>query len=301
MWSFFADLIRNAGLTHTVVVMDAEEVGTARRYQIRPRRVIAAWGGSLFVVGIVVAVLFVFTPLRRVIPGYGTEQIEESARLNAMRVQVLQDSLSAQRHYIERLRQLITGRVDSATQSSWRLSGGSPTPGGETPRPPAPDEAVPTPGRTEHEQPALTPSKGSMSERALLADGSVASGPTFPVEPPVENGFPTRSFNARTGHYGLDVAVSEGAYVRAIGDGYVVLADWTQDGGHTIAVQHANGYLSIYKHNRSLLKQLGDRVRAQDPLAVSGNTGEITTGPHLHFELWRNGLAQDPQSYVARW
>jgi murein DD-endopeptidase MepM/ murein hydrolase activator NlpD len=117
----------------------------------------------------------------------------------------------------------------------------------------------------------------------------------------VESGFPTRDFDARDGHYGVDIAVSEGAFVRSIGEGYVVMADWTQDGGYTVAVQHGNGYLSVYKHNKRLLKQVGDRVKARDALAVSGNSGEMTTGPHLHFELWRHGLAQDPRSYIAGW
>jgi murein DD-endopeptidase MepM/ murein hydrolase activator NlpD len=115
------------------------------------------------------------------------------------------------------------------------------------------------------------------------------------------NGFPTRDFSAQTGHYGIDVAVSKGESIRSVGDGYVVWADWTQDGGYTVAVQHADGYLSVYKHNGRLLKRIGERVRAAEPIAVSGNTGAITTGPHLHFELWRNGLAQSPRSYVTGW
>ena len=115
------------------------------------------------------------------------------------------------------------------------------------------------------------------------------------------NGFPTRDFSAQTGHYGIDVAVSKGESIRAVAHGYVVWADWTQDGGYTIAVQHTDGYLSVYKHNGRLLKRIGDRVRATEPIAVSGNTGAITTGPHLHFELWRNGLAQSPRSYVTGW
>ena len=81
----------------------------------------------------------------------------------------------------------------------------------------------------------------------------------------------------------------------------MVWADWTQDGGHTIAVQHADGYISIYKHNSRLLKRRGDRVTALEPIAVSGNTGAISTGPHLHFELWRNGLAQGPSAFISGW
>ena len=86
--------------------------------------------------------------------------------------------------------------------------------------------------------------------------------------------------------------------MRSVGDGYVTFADWTQAGGYTIAVQHAGGYLSIYKHNARLLKRAGERVRSREVVALSGNTGEITSGPHLHFELWRDGLAQDPASFL---
>ena len=75
------------------------------------------------------------------------------------------------------------------------------------------------------------------------------------------------------------------------------MADRTQEGGWAIAVQHAGGYLSLYKHNRRLLKQVGERVEAREVIAESGNSGEITTGPHLHVELWHDGLAQDPAAY----
>jgi murein DD-endopeptidase MepM/ murein hydrolase activator NlpD len=301
MWSFFADLVRDVGATHTVVVMDAEELGKTRRYQIRPSRMILAWGGSLLAAGLIVALLLAFTPLRTQIPGYGTETIEESAQLNAMRLRSLQDSLAAQRHYVKRLRRLITGRVDSVAPSRQASPGRAPVTPEQARRNREPDEEGISPDESAHEQPAIALSAVSAPERASADEQNPPSGFSFPVPPPVASGFPTRDFNAQTGHYGIDVAVSEGEFIRAVGDGYVVWADWTQDGGHTIAVQHADGYLTVYKHNRRLLKHRGDRVKAQEPLAVSGNTGAITTGPHLHFELWRNGLAQDPRSYIAGW
>jgi len=301
MWSFFTDLVRDVGATHTVVVMDAEEVGKTRRYQIRPSRMILAWGGSLLATGLVVGLLLAFTPLRTQIPGYGTETIEESARLNTLRLRSLQDSLAAQRHYVKRLRRLITGGVDSVASSRQSPPDRPPVKPERARQNRGPDEEGSSPNESVHEQPALALSAFSVSERALADEKNPMSGGGFPVAPPVTNGFPTRDFDAQTDHYGIDVAVSEGEFIRAVGDGYVVWADWTQDGGHTIAVQHADGYLTVYKHNRRLLKHLGDRVSAQEPLAVSGNTGAITTGPHLHFELWRNGLAQDPRSYIAGW
>ena len=86
--------------------------------------------------------------------------------------------------------------------------------------------------------------------------------------------------------------------MRTVAGGYVVFADWTHDGGHTIAVQHPGGYLSVYKHNSRLLKRVGERVRTQEAIALSGDTGRITSGPHLHLELWRDGLAQDPAAFL---
>lgn len=299
MWSFLVDLVRREGEAHTVVLMDADEVGTARRYQLRPARLFWAWGGSLLAIGGLVASLVAFTPLRTQIPGYGTEAIEKSARNTANQLRTLQDSLAAQRQYVNRLRQLITGRVDSVASREASASGPS-TAGrsrGEVKgRFPETD-----PGQTDHGRSSVGPSVFAAGESGAREGGNAAPGLSFPLPPPVENGFPTREFDAETDHFGIDVAVSEGEHIHSVGDGYVVWADWAQDGGHTIAVQHGGGYLSVYKHNRRLLKDVGDRVRAQEPIAVSGNTGEMTSGPHLHFELWRNGLAQGPATYIAEW
>ncbi|WP_103028951.1 M23 family metallopeptidase [Salinibacter altiplanensis] len=299
MWSFFADLIQNVGTDHTIVVMDADGMGKTRRYQVRPSRMMMTWGGSLLGVGATVAVLIAFTPLRTQVPGYGTEEMQENARLNTLRVQALQDSLSAQRHYIQRLRGLITGRVDSTPLSEEgrpesRGARGARSPNEEGGAPGG--EATESSARNAHRQPAFAPTVGVEGNAP-----AALTGLSFPLSPPVTNGFPTRGFDVESGHYGVDVAVSEGEYIRAVGEGYVVWADWAQDGGYTIAVQHAGGYLSVYKHSRRLLKQLGDRVTTQEPLAVTGNTGAVTTGPHLHFELWRNGLAQGPDAYIAGW
>ncbi|MFB6279329.1 MAG: M23 family metallopeptidase [Salinibacter sp.] len=297
MWSFFIDLIRSTGAEHTVLLMDADDVGKARRYRLRPSRVMWAWGGSILAAGLIVGGLVFFTPLRTQIPGYGTEAIEESARSNAEQLQALQDSLAAQRQYVNRLRLLITGRVDSVAQAGAGTRRPSPRggPGGRA------REAEAGLDRSVHEDPAIAPSVFATTGPGAAEGGNAVRGLSFPLPPPVTSGFPTREFDAETGHYGVDVAVPEGEHIHAVGDGYVVWAAWTQDGGYTIAVQHAGGYLSIYKHNKRLLKRRGERVRAQEPVAVSGNTGAITSGPHLHFELWRNGLAQGPASYIAEW
>jgi murein DD-endopeptidase MepM/ murein hydrolase activator NlpD len=125
------------------------------------------------------------------------------------------------------------------------------------------------------------------------------SGLQLPFRAPAD-GFVTRGFSARDGHFAVDIAVESGSIVRSIGDGHVILADWGYDGGWTLVVHHADGYVSVYKHSDRLLKRVGERVLDREPIAISGNTGEITTGPHVHFELWHEGLAQDPEQYILK-
>jgi murein DD-endopeptidase MepM/ murein hydrolase activator NlpD len=310
MWSFLSDLLSRPESTHTVVVMDDEAVGRTRRYEVRPKGLVAAWGGSLCLVLLLGASLVAFTPIRTFIPGYGTEELRRNARLNALRVSALQDSVAVQRRYIQRLQQLLTGQVDSIARRP--SSPGTSSEQGDLPRPTPepqgmnqsrPESSVPSDDEVgPHEQPAIATASFPVSgEGRGGADEYVTPSLSLPVQAPVDTGFPTRNFDAKDAHYGIDLAVSEGSTVRAVGSGYVVLADWTQEGGYTVAVQHSDGYLSVYKHNKQLLKQIGDRVQAREALAVSGNSGQMTTGPHLHFELWRNGLAQDPRPYVAGW
>lgn len=301
MWSFLSDFARAPSTTHTVVVMNTDSTEQARHHQVRPRSIALLWAASLFVTALLVGALIAMTPLRTFIPGYATAEMRHDARLNALRVGALQDSLQMQRAYVERLQNLITGRVQ-ATANTEAAPDTRPTPRppserSESTSPPASDDW------SDHRQPAIAVSSFPSSGRsaASIDPTHALEGLSLPVRPPVESGFPTRGFDARAGHYAVDVAVPEGTLVRSIGAGYVVMSDWVQDGGYTVAVQHASGYLSIYKHNQRLLKHVGDHVQANEAVAVSGNTGEVTTGPHLHFELWRHGLAQDPRSYVAGW
>lgn len=105
-------------------------------------------------------------------------------------------------------------------------------------------------------------------------------------------------FDVKKKHFGIDIAAKKNEPVKAVADGSVILASWTQDSGHVIAIQHQNQLISFYKHNSVLLKKVGDIVRAGDIVAVVGNSGEYTDGQHLHFELWQNGNPVDPEQYI---
>jgi murein DD-endopeptidase MepM/ murein hydrolase activator NlpD len=303
MWSFLSDFARRTEGACTILLMDEGSVDAPQRYRVEPRRVMMLWGGSVLAVAVLAVSLVALTPVREWVPGYGTEAMRKAAKVNAVRVSALSDSLRAQEQYIRQLQGLITGRpVDGMEEA--------PAPGERSAASSAPDAArsagsddADPENTAEHGQPAIAIHQLQTQPMQMTrADaGAVpALGLQLPVRPPVE-GVPTRGYDARARHYAVDIAAEEGSPVRAIGPGYVVVADWMQDGGFTIAVQHTGGYLSVYKHNQRLLKQVGDRVNDRETIALSGNTGEITTGPHLHFELWHEGLAQDPRPYIAGW
>ncbi len=297
MWAFLSDFARRTKGVCTILIMDEHSVEAPQRYRVRPRRVLMLWGGSVLAVAVIAVSLVALTPIREWVPGYGTQAMRQAAQVNAVRVAALSDSLRAQQHYIRQLQGLITGRPSGGPGGATRVDRSTP-PGS------MPDEDVEEApgGVSAHDQPAL-PIRRLQEPPVRTTNGRSSAPPLglqLPVRPPVE-GVPTRGYDARARHYAVDIAAEEGTPVRTVGPGYIVLADWTQDGGFTIAVQHAGGYLSVYKHNKQLLKQVGDRVGDRETIALSGNTGEITTGPHLHFELWHEGLAQDPRPYITGW
>lgn len=112
-------------------------------------------------------------------------------------------------------------------------------------------------------------------------------------------GIITDGFNPKENHFGVDIVAREGEPVVCVTDGVVIFSSWTLDSGYVIGVQHRGNLISVYKHNSELLKNVGSFVSGGDIIAIIGNTGELTSGPHLHFELWHNGNSVNPQEYVA--
>ncbi|MCS7086926.1 MAG: M23 family metallopeptidase, partial [Bacteroidia bacterium] len=112
------------------------------------------------------------------------------------------------------------------------------------------------------------------------------------------DGFITRGYDPLNRHFAIDVAAPEGTPVRAVADGVVILAEYSVENGHVIAVSHSNNLVSFYKHNKVLARQVGSYVSMGEPIAFVGNSGENTTGPHLHFELWIAGQPVNPSKYL---
>ena len=269
-------------------------MASPRQYEVQPRRLLFAVGLITLTSTLLVFGIFFYTPVRGLFAGTDLENYREVAEMNSRRAAAFEDSVAMQYRQITQLRALITGDLDSLITT---------VPVSDDPFLPEPAEAEAMLGitldepastnQTDHQQPAVPFRWLDVSGDAEPLPGSAAeaylTSLRLPALPPTEGVF-TRGFNARGGHFGVDIAVDEGSPIRAVGDGYVVFADWTHEGGYVVAVQHADGYLSVYKHNARLLKRVGDRVASRETVALSGNSGEITSGPHLHFEIWKKGV-----------
>lgn len=113
------------------------------------------------------------------------------------------------------------------------------------------------------------------------------------------SGFVSAPYKVKEGHFGVDIVAKKNEPVKSVADGTVIMASWTQDSGYVIAVQHRGNIISVYKHNAELLKKVGNFVNAGEIISIIGNTGDLTDGPHLHFELWYNGNSLNPEEFVT--
>ncbi|MEL6359330.1 MAG: M23 family metallopeptidase, partial [Bacteroidota bacterium] len=138
------------------------------------------------------------------------------------------------------------------------------------------------------------------SEPGLLNayDNSLADLQALFFFPPV-NGIITTPFKRNMGHYGVDIVTKARQPIKCVADGVVIFSSWTVEAGWVIMVQHSSNLVSIYKHNASLSKKVGSFVKSGDVIAIVGNSGELSTGPHLHFELWYEGNPINPAYFIA--
>ncbi|HEX9658995.1 MAG TPA: M23 family metallopeptidase [Rhodothermales bacterium] len=294
IFRFLWRLLRQSGKKITVLIIPEDRLQEPRQYHVRPAYVRVALLTTFALSAAAAVVIVVFTPVADWVRGRDMNQMREEAITNAVRIDQLEDSLDVQREYAALLGSLVGVEPDPeiGAESPFPQTGLS-TESGPLHAPMSPDWA-------DHEQPALSlermPAVAVSTPSLVVVARSYLSGLQLPFRPPAE-GFVTRRFDLRTGHFAVDIAVEAGTIVQSVGDGHVVIADWGYDGGWTIGVQHSDGYVTVYKHNDRLLKRVGERVLDREPVAISGNSGEITSGPHIHFELWHEGLAQDPERY----
>ena len=227
-------------------------------------------------------ILIYITPLKEYFRGYTSIELRENAVENSMKLDSLESLYISQSKYIKSLKDLLSGNIsfedlDQITEN------------------------------TESNSLELEIIKTNLDDSLLRAlvdeedkyNAFDLEGERFTTVlfPPVKGGL-SSGFDYESKHYGVDIAMPENSPVHSISEGIVVFAEWTSETGFVIILEHLNGLTSIYKHNSSIIKTQGDRIETGEIIAFTGNTGSLTTGPHLHFELWYRGEPVDPESYI---
>ena len=232
--------------------------------------------------------LIAFTPLREYIPGYADFNTRKVLRELNLKADSLQAELRSKDLYINNIRNIIEGRDF--------------------------DEEIFEPSSSQDfvEILELTRSREDSILRAQVESqfsiiGSSPDDPdSFEPQPmsqffffPPLNGIITNHFNSAQRHFGIDIVADEGEPIKATLDGTVIFSTWTLATGYTIGIQHANNLISVYKHNSNILKEEGSFVKAGEVIAIIGESGTLSTGTHLHFELWFNGNPINPIDYIV--
>lgn len=259
-----------------------EEVWTMRLSRFN---VITFFGGAAILIIVLVIVLIAFTPIREFIPGYPDGNTRRNIVINALRVDSLERELTVWKNYYGNINNILRGGEPQSVVSR-------------------PDSSK------KYKEIKFTRSVEDSLLRLQVEENEMYNLSVFDGRRAKSNisnmlffapvkGVITSTFSLQQNHFGIDIVAAPNEAVVAVADGTVTLSNWTLETGYVIQIQHDDNLISVYKHNSQLLKKQGARVKAGESIAIIGNSGELTTGPHLHFELWYNGNPIDPQKFIV--
>lgn len=286
-WKGFKENLKN---TYRLVVMNDESFEEVGSYKLSLLNLYTAISAAIVFVALLVFALIFFTPIKRFVPGYGNADAGELREINEALAE-FEKTAEANRTYTNSFRRMITGDVETeedvqessnfndidTLQSVTRIKE---------------DELL----RKEVED-AVKLEQRKMIQSANVAPKNISLEQLYFI-PPI-TGVMSEPFMPEKKHYGIDILAPKNTPVKAVMDGYVISSDWTLETGNTISIQHSNSLISFYKHNSALLKETGDYVKAGEAVAIIGNTGTLSDGPHLHFELWHQGKPINPKDFIT--
>jgi murein DD-endopeptidase MepM/ murein hydrolase activator NlpD len=288
-WQRFQERLAN---TYRLVVMNDETFEEVSSTRLSLLNIYVLLSSVLVIMAILVWLMIAFTPLRKYVPGYGDVMQDQEVRELYRQVADLEDELITHRKYSENFRRILVGEVvteDDVPKVDPEMMN---------------EAVVDTAAELSEEEMELR------NELMLEEVGVKAKEPRTtnlsPKDTPLErlffsspiSGEISAGFMPDKEHFGVDVLAPKNTAIKAAMDGYVFLSDWTLETGNTIGIQHSSNLITFYKHNSVLLKEVGSYVKAGEAVAVIGNTGTMSNGPHLHFELWYKGKPIDPTEYI---
>ena len=240
---------------------------------------------SLFGFAVLLSAVFLiiyFTPLKEYFRGYTSTELRASSLNNAIKLDSLEGLYLIQNNYISSLKKLLAGEIDFEDLSQDSLLEAYSINDLDLVNINAEDSIL---RAIVEEEDKYNPTNINIDQLSVVlfkpANGGISS-----------------EFSLQEKHFGIDITLPENSAVYSVSDGRVLFAEWTSETGFVIIIEHLNGLTSVYKHNSSLSKTQGEYVRRGEVIGFSGNTGELTSGPHLHFELWFEGDPVDPLDFI---
>ncbi len=224
--------------------------------------------------------LIAFTPIKTYIPGYTAPGLRKNAIKLRLKTDSLEKALLLNTYYLNQLRKVLNNEIslDSFNRNYRQKNINI-------------DTLKLAPGRID----SLL--RKEVEERERFMVNRQKNTLTYNFIAPVK-GIIVNAFNPEKKHFGIDIVLDKGTPVKSIAEGRIIFSDWSSETGNTIIIKHPGDVISVYKHNQKLLRNIGDEVKTGEVIAVSGNSGEKTTGPHLHFELWIKDTPVDPVDFI---
>lgn len=227
--------------------------------------------------------LIAFTPLREYVPGYSSARLKKEASLLNYKTDSLVRELELNKQYYSSIRKVLTGDIASVEfnrDSIMELA----------------KNDLDYLEVEKNKEDSILRAKVEKEDKYNLFESSIDPS-NFVLFPPV-NGTISDDYDIKEKHYAVDIVVATNTPVKAVADGTVIFAEWTVETGYVVIMEHNQELISVYKHNSAITKSQGDLVKAGEVIAMSGNTGELSTGPHLHFELWSKGYPVNPTNFI---
>jgi len=268
---------------YRMVVLNEDTFEERFSFRLTKLNVFVAVGLSAIFLIAATTILIAFTPLREYIPGYSSANLKEKATNLAYTSDSLQKVIRLNDQYLNSIKNALTGELDLDQLNR--------------------DSILNQPiTDVEYEEINRIKADSLLREEVAQEDKynilpTATDNINFSLFPPVKGNI-SESYSIEDKHYAVDIVTTRNSPIKSVADGRVIFAEWTAETGYVIIIEHSYGLLSVYKHNASLTKSQGDMVRGGEVVATAGNTGELTTGPHLHFELWNEGNPVDPSEYI---
>ena len=275
-------IIKKLKNKYRLVILNDASFEERFSYRLSPLNLLTLILTFVVVLIVFVSVVIIYTLLRESIPGYTDVSLREDLTTMVFRTDSLESELLRNSAYLRNIQGALKGDLPLSKDSIYKANQ---------------DVVLPENPLVKSKEDSMLREYVEREDSYSLTDEKENIAKQFYFFTPLQ-GTITSEFDPAKEHFGIDIVAPKNEAIKATLEGTVVFAEWTVETGYVIQLQHSNNIISNYKHNSVLLKKVGDQVKAGDAIAIVGNSGELTTGPHLHFELWKEGKPLNPKDFV---